>query len=215
MATKYSECTDPTNASKRQATILRMKDEILRDVLANRVPRTIADFSDLQSHVDANMYGGFGETDAFPEGWSTDGQMTPEHVEFINACQQAVCQWIRQGGISAIDALELFDGGPGACYYRVMDEKDAADYLLFVTDHSTRQRPATPESEEICFTIRHSDNAELVSVHHLTGRAGLIAWYQEHVGHNPDQEDEGGPLPILELVTSVALHLMYREMPEF
>lgn len=72
------------------ATIERAKQEILKDVRAGHVPDSCQSFSELHDHVDANGYGG-----AFEVGFD-EGQ---EFCEFWNQVQDAVDQWIKQGGL--------------------------------------------------------------------------------------------------------------------
>lgn len=60
--------------------------------------------------------------------------------------------------------------------------------------------PADIEVDALVITARTDDGREkLVS---LAGRAGLLAWYVENVGYDPD-EDIGGLTPIVELVSLV------------
>lgn len=71
--------------------VKRMKGEILGDILNGDVPPSVASFSELHDHVDANTYGGFCDDD-FPLDMSDVSQ-----VEAINDCQHEVDEWLKQG----------------------------------------------------------------------------------------------------------------------
>ena len=73
----------------------RAKREVLADVKAGIVPRTVASYSELHDYVDANYYGGAFETSLSDD----DGNMSEEVCEFWNAVQNAVHRWIREGGL--------------------------------------------------------------------------------------------------------------------
>lgn len=81
-------------------TVERMKAEILEDMAAGKVPETVASFSELHDHVDANEYGGFCEddfADAAIEhfgGRDADEGMPQGFIDFMNECQNAVHQWL-------------------------------------------------------------------------------------------------------------------------
>lgn len=75
-----------------EATVARMKSEILYDMAVGRVPRTVKSFSELHDHVDANEYGGFCE----------DGYEMSEGCEFENAAQDTVHVWL-----AAVEELPL------------------------------------------------------------------------------------------------------------
>ena len=66
----------------------RMKQEILADIAAGRVPTTVASFSELHNYVDANEYGGACEGDF-------DG--SDEVVAFWNRLQNEVDAWLKAG----------------------------------------------------------------------------------------------------------------------
>lgn len=68
--------------------VARGKREILADVAAGRVPPP-ASFSELHDHVDANEYGGLCDT---------YGDFETYGNEFANDVQDALDEWIRDGG---------------------------------------------------------------------------------------------------------------------
>ena len=72
--------------------IERAKREVLADVAAGIVPASCADFSELHDYVDANGYGG-----AFEFFDANGGDVYG--VDFWNAVQDAVSEWIRKGGL--------------------------------------------------------------------------------------------------------------------
>ncbi|GAB3081162.1 hypothetical protein GCM10027053_52190 [Intrasporangium mesophilum] len=67
--------------------VRRAEQEILDDITAGIVPSTVATFSALHDHVDANEYGGLTEDDA-PERFG---------VEACNTVQDKVDEWLRAG----------------------------------------------------------------------------------------------------------------------
>ena len=74
-----------------EETVARMKAEIQNDVRRGLIPAAnISDFGDLHEHVDANEYGGFCEGSY---------EITDEVMEYMNAAQDAVGAWIREGGL--------------------------------------------------------------------------------------------------------------------
>lgn len=93
-------------------------------------------------------------------------------------------------------------------------EPDASDFLVLVSQFPGKCDPEDLELDYICFaTYSIADGVNpLVHIASLTlkGRVGMIEWYRENVGYSPD-EDIGAPTPILELVDSVASHLLLRE----
>lgn len=72
-------------AAEVAAAVEQMKREVLDDIDAGRVDASVADFSALHDHVDANMYGGFTEDRAH---WSTDS---------LNDAQNLVHGWLEDG----------------------------------------------------------------------------------------------------------------------
>jgi len=86
----------------------RMKREILADSEAGIVPQECSSFSELHEAVDANCYGGFCEdaiADALMEHFGGPGEADgmPDALTgslgFMNAAQEAVDLWIKDGGI--------------------------------------------------------------------------------------------------------------------
>lgn len=66
----------------------RCKREILEDIRAGRHPQTVASFSELHDHVDANEYGG-----------ATEGEFdgSDEACAFWNRVQNDVDAWLKAG----------------------------------------------------------------------------------------------------------------------
>jgi hypothetical protein len=85
-------------------TVLRMKVEIIHDIAEGRVPETIACWSDLDDHVDANEYGGFCEdelSDAMIEhfgGRDENYGMPQDMLDYIALAHEAVNAWMIKGG---------------------------------------------------------------------------------------------------------------------
>lgn len=96
-----------TQIPSLEETIALMRSEILNLVRDGRVPADVASFGDLHDHIDANCLGRicdddgpwdalvehFGGRDAHTEGLP-DGM-----VDYLNASQDAVHDWIVSGGI--------------------------------------------------------------------------------------------------------------------
>jgi hypothetical protein len=76
-----------------QATIERIKAEVLEDVGAGVVPADVASFGELHDHVDANCYGGA------EEAWEEGDAGCDELCAYWNAAQGAVDEWIKAGGV--------------------------------------------------------------------------------------------------------------------
>lgn len=85
----------------------RMKLEVSFDVATNVVPRDVESFGDPHDYVDANCYGGLCEdevADALIEmfgGRDADEGMPQGMVDLINEAQNAINQWIIDGGLRA------------------------------------------------------------------------------------------------------------------
>jgi hypothetical protein len=90
---------------KLKKTIERMKREVLDDVKSGQVPSTVKTFAELHDYVDANEYGGFCEdkfTDSLIEhfgGLNEETGMPQEMLDFMNAAQNAIDTWIKEGGL--------------------------------------------------------------------------------------------------------------------
>lgn len=88
-----------------ETTITQMKEEILHDVRAGHVPRNCASFGELHDYRDANCYGGFCDDDVADElieqfgGRDADEGMPDGMINFMNAAQGAIDQWIKEGGL--------------------------------------------------------------------------------------------------------------------
>ncbi|MEI6619120.1 MAG: hypothetical protein WCO17_08350 [Betaproteobacteria bacterium] len=85
------------------ATVAQMKLEILDDVRNGYVPISITHFGALHDHRDANCYGGFCDDDyadlliAHFGGRDEQESMPQTMLDFINACQEEVNDWLADG----------------------------------------------------------------------------------------------------------------------
>ena len=85
-------------------SIERMKQEIIEDVKAGRVPADCPSFSALHDYVDANCYGGFCEDDVMQSlldhfgGRDENEGMPDDLMDYLNAAQDAIDRWIKEGG---------------------------------------------------------------------------------------------------------------------
>jgi hypothetical protein len=89
-------------------TVARMASEITQDMARQVVPANVNTFIELHEYVDANEYGGFCDdatADKFIAafgGRNADNYGMPDgYVEFINACQDAIGQWLAERAANA------------------------------------------------------------------------------------------------------------------
>jgi hypothetical protein len=82
-----------------------MKQEIIDDIKAGRVPANCPSFSALNDYVDANCYGGFCEEDEMQAlmdhfgGFEEDEGMPAALIDYLNEAQNSIDRWIKEGGI--------------------------------------------------------------------------------------------------------------------
>lgn len=87
-----------------EATVIRMKDEIRRDIKAGVVVPQINSFSELHNYVDANEYGGFCD-DSFIDaliahfGGRNEHEGMPDGMlDYMNAAQDQINEWLSEDG---------------------------------------------------------------------------------------------------------------------
>jgi len=109
--------------------------------------------------------------------------------------------------------IEKYHTGGGCMAYMVTDSSALGLVALVTCDG---QLPDEPETDEIDIGVYPENEfcGEHLTMTKLIGRQGLIAWYIENVGHDPDA-DQGSPISILELMEQVAQHLLFRAVPQF
>lgn len=89
-------------------SIERMKQEIIEDIKGGQVPADCPSFSALHDYVDANCYGGFCEDDLMQAliehfgGIDENEGMPVELINYLNAAQDAIDLWIKEGGIQQL-----------------------------------------------------------------------------------------------------------------
>ena len=76
-----------------EATVRRMKKEILADVVAGVVPDTVRSFAALHDYVDANRYGGTEELHDLTD--AEDAAQVEALHSHINAAQNQIDLWLR------------------------------------------------------------------------------------------------------------------------
>src|SRR5688500_4628786 len=76
--------------------VTRAKKEILYDVTAGTVPRSVKSFADLHDYVDANGYGDAFSWPDLPSEAEDDAYVTA-HCNFWNAVQDKLHEWIASG----------------------------------------------------------------------------------------------------------------------
>ena len=97
-----------TTAPTLDESIERMKQEIIEDIHAGRVPADCPSFSALHDYVDANCYGGFCEDDvmqALTEHFSVleDNEGMPDSlISYLNEAQYSIDRWIKEGNIQQL-----------------------------------------------------------------------------------------------------------------
>lgn len=91
----------------------------------------------------------------------------------------------------------------------LVTEPDAPHVYALITDPEGAAMPEHPEVDEMLIGIYHEDQGEDLGLTEVTGRAGLIEWYEANVGYSPDEE-LSSPTPILVLMDRVASHLLLR-----
>ena len=85
-----------------------MKWEIIEDIKNGRVPADCPSFSALHDYVDANCYGGFCEEELMDAlldhfgGRDENEGMPVELMNYLNAAQDAIDLWIKEGGIQQL-----------------------------------------------------------------------------------------------------------------
>ena len=98
-------CGEITSAAMLKEVIERMKREVIEDVKAGQVPRTVKTFAELHDYGDANEYGGFCDNtfmDMLTQhfgGLNENTGMPQEMLDFINAAQNAIDAWVKEGGL--------------------------------------------------------------------------------------------------------------------
>ena len=97
-----------TTAPTLDESIERMKQEIIEDIKAGQVPADCPSFSALHDYVDANCYGGYCEDDVMQSlldhfgGRDENEGMPDDLMDYLNAAQDAIDHWIKEGGIQKL-----------------------------------------------------------------------------------------------------------------
>ncbi len=90
-ATTMSKTANGSDLYDLDATVRRGKREINADIASGRVSASVATFSELHDHVDANWYGG-----AFNPEWEAEFG-TDRHCAFWNRVQDTLSSWLANG----------------------------------------------------------------------------------------------------------------------
>jgi hypothetical protein len=129
------DCVIPTLA----ALVARMKDQVVADMEAGRVPRRIASFGDLHDYRDANCYGGLGEErfhGALIEhfgGCDACGGMPDGMLAYINAAQTLVGEWLQDGRPGGPEPRSTRPG-EGEVQYFLWDEETESGFIIRAED---------------------------------------------------------------------------------
>lgn len=132
-----------TNIITLEATITRMKAEVLRDIAIGVVPNDASSFAELHDYVDANYYGGFCEDEVadaliaqFGGRDADEGMpqgMPQGMVDFMNAAQDAVHEWLQLGDhiVTECEALVwLQTQAPAGNWTEYMGTSSLTDALI-------------------------------------------------------------------------------------
>ena len=120
-------------------SIERMKQEILEDIKAGRVPADCPSFSTLHDYVDANCYGGFCEDDVMQVliehfgGRDENEGMPDDLMDYLNAAQNAIDLWLKNNGVAQITGT-MMKKGDVVKFKEEKDPGDAACKMVLVED---------------------------------------------------------------------------------
>lgn len=101
--------------------------------------------------------------------------------------------------------LEIAHSTEGTAFF--LQEPECHDIYVNVTNNARTNVPHDPEDGSLVFSLRKRDGEE-INVCQLEGREGLLTWYAENCGYNPD-EDNGAEVPIHELIELVGSHMLH------
>lgn len=101
--------------------------------------------------------------------------------------------------------LEIAHSTDSTAYHH--EEPECHGLYMNITNTERDNLPSDPEAGPMVFTLRKKGGQE-ISVQTLEGRPGLLAWYAENCGYNPDV-DSGIEVPIHELIELVASHMLH------
>lgn len=104
--------------------------------------------------------------------------------------------------------LELYSTSESTTAWRTT-ERDAPGLFAIITDEKGLAVPAAPDTDNMIIAIFDETLPETIGSFEIDGREGLNRWYLLNIGHEPDKEGDG-PLPIMDLISNVAGHLMLR-----
>ncbi|NTB05869.1 hypothetical protein [Agrobacterium tumefaciens] len=100
--------------------------------------------------------------------------------------------------------LKLVSVGSGTVL--VSEEPDAPGFKTYITDSSIDAGPTAPETDMMQFSVFAPGSTEPEPISSLLhGRRGIVEWYVNNVGFNPDEK---GKTPIGELIENTAAHMM-------
>jgi hypothetical protein len=159
-------------------TVERMKREILLDVQAGLVPASVKSFSHLHDFRDGNCYGGFCE-DALADALITHFGGRDQHegmpqamLDYINAAQDAINEWIAADGIGAFEVQTGMVSGWENCWTLDDDIPErfvaAEAALAELKEHLEDTRTAVAEG--------HITDADTVEGFRVVDRVGRIAY---------------------------------------
>ena len=149
-----------------------------------------------------------GLEEAYDRGREFAHRLTMRHFE--SACSKGMMMNARPTHTTGL--LTVIQTAPGCTAWRTT-EPDAPGLFALVSDERGLAIPLEPETDDLTIAIFNERVDETLGSVVLDGRAGLIRWYLQNVGHEPDEAPEG-PLPIMQLIDQVAGHLLLRHFEQ-
>jgi hypothetical protein len=103
--------------------------------------------------------------------------------------------------------LEIAHSHKGTAFH--IDELECPGLYINVTNATRNNLPPDPEAGSMVFSLCKMGGEEL-SACVIEGREGLLSWYAENCGYDPD-DDNGKEVPIHELIELVGAHMLHSE----
>lgn len=180
-------------------TIALMKEEIVLDVRGRTVPMDVKTFSELHYFVDANEYGEFCVDSvadamiAYFGGRDEHEGMPVRMLEYINAAQDAINEWIAAGGVlTALGQLADDERTKLETYGALLRERKAPHTLVGKppTDEGSPSAIDSSNSKAISIVLAVCNDFDGNGIYSVGTSAALRAMavhWQDHIaqGRNP------------------------------
>ncbi|MDT8992752.1 hypothetical protein RQP54_17905 [Curvibacter sp. APW13] len=102
---------NPKDQQELAVLVLAMKRDVLEMIRDGQVPLDVQNFSQLHDYCDANCLGGLCTDQKFDAlvakfgGRDADDGMPQGMLDFINAAQNTISEWVQAGGHTILDKL--------------------------------------------------------------------------------------------------------------